>query len=186
MTNNRAVSEPHFNPAQAVVTALALSMVLMGGAQAQGLRPSGALRLPDAATGSRIAPAQGGAQRQADFIVAVVNSEPITNNEVRSKLIRTEQQMLQMGATVPPRSELVGQILERMISDKAQLQMARTSGLRVDENAVEAAVQTVASQNQITVDELRSRLKADRIDYAQFRSELRDELLVSRLRQREL
>jgi peptidyl-prolyl cis-trans isomerase SurA len=56
----------------------------------------------------------------------------------------------------------------------------------VDENAVEAAVQTVASQNQITVDELRSRLKADRIDYAQFRSELRDELLVSRLRQREL
>lgn len=186
MTNNRAVSRFLLNSIQAATTALALSIVLMVGAQAQGLRPSGTLRLPDAATGSRTASAQGSAQRQADFIVAVVNSEPITNNEVRSKLIRTEQQMLQMGATVPPRSEMVGQILERLISDKAQLQMARNSGLRVDDNAVEAAVQTVASQNQITVDELRNRLKADRIDYAQFRSELRDELLVSRLRQREL
>ncbi|MGH6640610.1 MAG: peptidylprolyl isomerase, partial [Polaromonas sp.] len=87
---------------------------------------------------------------------------------------------------LPPRSELVRQVLERLISDKAQLQMARASGVRVDDNAVEAAVQTVARQNQITLDELRRRLKADGIDYSQFRSELRDELLVSRLRQREV
>src|SRR5215207_1585991 len=97
MTNNHAVPQSFLNPAQVTATALVLSIVLMACAHGQGLRPSGALRLPDAATGSRIAPAQGSAQRQADFIVAVVNSEPITNNEVRSKLIRTEQQMLQMG-----------------------------------------------------------------------------------------
>jgi parvulin-like peptidyl-prolyl isomerase len=129
---------------------------------------------------------QGTAQRQADFIVAVVNSEPITNSEVRLKLIRTEQQIAQQGAAMPPRGELVRQLLERMISDKAQLQMATSSGIRVDDNAIEAAVQTVANQNQITVDELRSRLRADGVDYAQFRSEVRDELLVGRLRQREL
>lgn len=183
MTNNRVIPEFSLNPAQLAV--IALTLLLAAGVQAQGLRPSGTLRLPDAASGPKAA-VQGSGQRQADFIVAVVNSEPITNNEVRSKLIRTEQQMLQMGAVVPPRGELVGQILERLISDKAQLQMARSSGLRVDDNAVEAAIQTVANQNQITVSELRNRLKADNIDYAQFRSELRDELLVSRLRQREL
>jgi peptidyl-prolyl cis-trans isomerase SurA len=169
--------------APAAAATLAFSILLMAGAQAQGLRPSSPLRLSDPA--ARTA-GQGTAQRQADFIVAVVNSEPITNSEVRLKLIRTEQQIAQQGAAMPPRSELVVQVLERMISDKAQLQMASTSGVRVDDNAVEAAVQTVANQNQITVDELRSRLRADGIDYAQFRSEVRDELLVGRLRQREV
>lgn len=186
MTNTRFV--PEFFPGLLRITgvALALSILLAAGqAQAQGLKPSSPLRLSDPAAAAR-APAQAGGQRQADFIVAVVNSEPITNSEVRLKLIRTEQQMLQQGAALPPRGELVGQILERMISDKAQLQMARTSGIRVDENAIETAIQTVAAQNQITADQLRTRLKADGIDYAQFRSEVRDELLVSRLRQREL
>lgn len=186
MTKNRFV--PEFFPGlpRAAGAVFALSILLTAAqAQAQGLRPSSPLRLSDPAAVART-PAQAGGQRQADFIVAVVNSEPITNSEVRLKLIRTEQQMLQQGAALPPRGELVGQILERMISDKAQLQMARTSGVRVDENAVEAAIQTVATQNQITTDQLRARLKADGIDYAQFRSEVRDELLVSRLRQREL
>ena len=187
MTNTRLF--PGFFPgffssfAPAAATTLALSILLMAGAQAQGLRPSSPLRLSDPAAR---AAGQGTAQRQADFIVAVVNSEPITNSEVRLKLIRTEQQIAQQGSAMPPRGELVVQVLERMISDKAQLQMAASSGVRVDENAIDAAVQTVANQNQITVDELRSRLRADGIDYAQFRSEVRDELLVGRLRQREV
>ena len=183
MTNHRFV--PDFSPGlpRLAVAALALSMLLTAQVQAQGLRPSAPLRLSSEPAAR--APAQGG-QRQADYIVAVVNSEPITNSEVRLKLIRTEQQILQQGTALPPRSELVVQVLERMISDKAQLQLARASGIRVDENAIQAALQTVASQNQLSVDELRSRLKADGIDYTQFRSEVRDELLVGRLRQREL
>jgi peptidyl-prolyl cis-trans isomerase SurA len=186
MTNNRFVPELFSGLSRAAGMTLALSVLLAVPAQAQGLKPSNPLRLSDPSAITR-APAQGTAQqRQADFIVAVVNSEPITNSEVRLKLIRTEQQILQQGTALPPRSELVVQILERMISDKAQLQMARASGVRVDDNAIDGAIQTVANQNQITVDELRSRLKADGIDYAQFRSEVRDELLVGRLRQREL
>jgi peptidyl-prolyl cis-trans isomerase SurA len=183
MTNTRF--SPDFFPSLPRAAAITLAFVLVVQAQAQGLRPSNPLRLPDLSAGAR-APAQGGVQRQADFIVAVVNSEPITNSEVRLKLIRTEQQIVQQGTALPPRSELVPQILERMISDKAQLQLARASGIRIDENTIEGAVQTVANQNQITVDQLRSRLKADGIDYTQFRSEVRDELLVGRLRQREL
>ena len=169
---------------------LALALPLNGAqAQAQSPRPAAAPRLVMPAPGALATPPRAGSavqQQQADFIVAVVNSEPITNSEVRAKLIRTEQQAQQQGMALPPRGELAAQLLERMISEKAQLQMARASGVKIDENTVEAAVQTVARQNQITVDELRRRLRTDGVDYAQFRSEIRDELLVNRLRQREV
>ena len=173
--------------AAALVLLLALPLTAV---QAQISLPSGAPRLAAPAASApagNAAPRAGTAsQRQADFIVVVVNSEPITNSEVRTKLLRTEQQFQQQGTPVPPRSELLPQLLERMISDKAQLQAAQTSGVKVDDNAVDAAVQTVARQNQLPVEELRRRLKSDGIDYAQFRSEIRDELLISRLRQREV
>ena len=156
-------------------------------AQAQALKPSGQLAAPTLGKpGAPASAASTSAQRPADFIVAVVNSEPVTNNEVRGKLVRAEQQLTQRGAALPPRAELSRQVLERLISDRAQLQMARASGVRVDDNAVENAVMGVAQQNQLTVEELRRRLVADGIPYAQFRSELRDEILVSRLRQREV
>lgn len=154
---------------------------------AQGLRPSGQLGNAEPARGGAASVARSaGAQRQADFIVAVVNSEPITNNEVRGKLLRAEQQLTQQGAALPPRAELTRLVLERIISDKAQLQAARASGLRVDDNAIDTAMSGVAQQNQISVEELRRRLAADGIAFSQFRSELRDEILVSRLRQREV
>ncbi len=175
----------------AVALALLLALPL-GAAHAQGQspRPAGAPRLVMPTLSSETAgaarPSAEAQQRQADFIVAVVNSEPITNSDVRTKLLRTEQQMQLQGIPPPPRGELVPQLLERMISDKAQLQLARSSGVKVDESAIDAAVQTVARQNQISVEELRRRMQADGIDYTQFRSEIRDELLVNRLRQREV
>jgi len=180
MTNYRFFTG--YFPARPLAAVLVLLLALpMTAAQAQGIRPSGSSprSVPATSAGAAV-------PRSADFIVAVVNSEPITNNELRTKLIRTEQQLVQQGTALPPRNELVPQLLERLISDKAQLQMARASGLRVDDNAVDAAVEGIARQNQITVDELRRRLKTDGIDYNQFRSELRDELMVSRLRQREV
>ena len=168
------------------VSPLAVALAALVGAwptaqaQSPGLRVSPQLRAPQTpAAGARTT-------QQADFIVAVVNSEPITNSELRTKLIRTEQQMVQQGAPMPARNEMVRLVLERMITDKAQLQLAKTSGIRIDDNTLEAAVQSVARQNQISMEELRKRLIADGIPYAQFQSNLRDELLVNRLRQREV
>ena len=146
-------------------------------AQSQGLRPSAQLRAT---------PPVPAGPRQADYIVAVVNSEPITNSELRAALIRTEQQMTQQSAPMPPRNEMTRLVLDRLINDRAQLQTAKTSGIKIDDNALEAAAQTVARQNQISMDELRRRLVADGIPYAKFQSNLRDELLLSRLRQREV
>ena len=154
-------------------------------AQAQTLRPStGPLRLspPPVAGSSPLF----GRQRSADYIVAVVNSEPVTNNEVRNSLLRTEQQLTQAGTAMPPREELARLVLERLIADKLQLQEARFSGLRIDESAIDNAVQGVAQQNQLTVEELRKRLADDGLTFAKFREGLRDELLVNRFRQREV
>ena len=168
----------------AFVLCLALAahgVVLVPAAQAQGLRVSPQLG------GSRpAARANDNTPRSADYIVAVVNSEPITNNEVRSRMVRFEQQLTQQGTPMPPRPELARQVLERLISEKAQLQLARETGVKVDEVMLDQAEQNVARQNQIDVAELRRRIVADGVTPAQFREDLRNQLLLSRLRDREL
>ncbi|RYX94038.1 MAG: molecular chaperone SurA [Comamonadaceae bacterium] len=171
-------------PAFRLMACLAGVAVLASGAQAQ-LRMSpqmggstsgglGAARPVDTST------------RPADFIVAVVNSEPITNNEVRNRLVRAEQQMAQQGAPMPPRDQLARQVLERLVTEKAQLQLARDNNLKVEESAVDAAEASVARQNQVSLPELRRRMAADGIQLSQFRADLRNQLLLQRLREREI
>jgi len=152
-----------------------------------------ALSLPADAQGLRVPPAGGRAgarapeagPRTADYIVAVVNSEPITNHEVRLRMARFEAQLAQQGQAVPPPAEFARQVLERLIGEKAQLQLAGENGIRADESAIDQAEQNIARQNQIDVAELRRRLQADGIPLASFREELRNQILLTRLRERE-
>jgi peptidyl-prolyl cis-trans isomerase SurA len=155
----------------------ALAMALALPAAAQGLR------VP--ATPAAPRPADSG-PRAADYIVAVVNSEPITNNEVRYRMIRFAKQMQQQGQPLPPPNEFARQVLERLISEKAQLQLAQENGIRVEEGTVDLAEQGVARQNQVGLAELRRRMVADGMTVAQFREDLRNQLILTRLREREL
>jgi peptidyl-prolyl cis-trans isomerase SurA len=147
-------------------------------ASAQGLRTSPNLNLGRAA--------QDTAQRSADFIVAIVNSEPITNQEVRNRLVQIEQQLSARGGAMPPRQELYGQVLERLISERAQIQLARDSGIKVDNQALDNAVQNIARQNQLSMEQLRQRLREDGLDINLLRNNLRDEILLQRIREREV
>lgn len=149
---------------------------------AQGLRTA---PRSTPAVGAVPASAQG-AIRQADFIVTVVNSEPITNHDVTVEVQRAQQQYAQQRQTPPDTRELTRQVLERLINEKAQLQLARESGIKVDEPSVDQAEQSVALQNQLSVDELRRRIAQDGINPKQFRDQLRDQLLLTRLREREV
>ena len=154
------------------------------------------LALPVAAQGIRITPQAGAARpatrpadntpRRADYIVAVVNSEPITNIEVRSRMTQFAQQLTQQGQPVPPEAAFSREVLERLIGEKAQLQLARENGIKVDDSAVDQAEQNVARQNQVDVAELRRRLAGDGMSLQTFRDELRDQLMLTRLRDREL
>lgn len=158
----------------------AQALALAAPASAQGLRPSqpGAARPPARVVES--------GPRPADYIVAVVNSEPITNNEVRMRMARFAQQLAQQGQALPPQAEFARQVLERLIVEKAQIQLARENGIKVEEASIDLAEQNVARQNGIAVAELRRRLAADGIPLAQFREDLREQLLLTRLREREL
>ena len=140
-----------------------------------------------ACVGSLGAPAvQAQAARQADFIVAVVNSEPVTNSEVRAQMQRVAAQLTQAGQKVPLDGELKNAVLERLISDRVQLQSARETGILIDDAAVDAAEQSVASQNQVDVVEMRKRMAKDGVDVATFRAQLRDQLAINRLRERDV
>lgn len=158
------------------LTLAAVAMLATLTAQAQGLQLSASQRLS-------VLPNQ---LRQADFIVAVVNSEPITNNEVRFELRRVVQQLAQQQRPQPEINLLARQVLERLINDRAQLQFARETGIRIDDTAVDQAEENIARQNQINVTELRKRLSDEGGDITLFRNQLRDQLTLNRLREREV
>lgn len=123
---------------------------------------------------------------QGDFIVAVVNSEPITELELRAEIQRLTQQMAQQRQAVPPVAEMRRGVLDRMINERAQLQTAREMGMRVDEAEVDRTEQAIARQNQIDVTELRKRVVKEGMTVSQFRAQLRDQLLLTRLQEREV
>jgi peptidyl-prolyl cis-trans isomerase SurA len=126
------------------------------------------------------------AAQQADYIVAVVNSEPITNSEVSSEVRRITVKLTEQRQPVPSQDELNRRVLERLINDRAQLQLARETGIRVEDAFIDQAEQDIARQNQVSLEELHRRLALDGIDAAKFRSQLRDQQMLTRLHQREV
>ena len=123
--------------------------------------------------------------RSADFIVAVVNSEPITNNEVQQQRTRMETQWPE-GMPKPSSQELAKQALDQLINDKVQLQQARESGIRIEEDAVDLAEASVARQNRMDKDQLRAKLTQEGSSLTAFRTQLRNQLILTRLREREV
>lgn len=151
--------------------AAALWLALTGPAGAQSLRASPAA-LPTT-----------GVVRGAEHIVALVNSEPITSGDVRARMARVQAPE---GGSLPPREELARQVLERLILEKTQLQWAAEIGVKVDDNALNDAEQNVAQQNRLTLPQLHERLKSVGLTPAAFRTNLRNELLLQRVREREV
>ena len=164
------------------LAALALCAAPLFGAanaQAQSLRPSTQLQLQ-----RNVAVAPG--PLTVDFIVALVNSEPVTNHEVRQRLLRVEQQLTQQGTSLPPRAELARQVMEQLVTERALLQTATEIGLRVDEAMLAQAEQSIAAQNQLSLDEFRRRIAAEGMDQNRLRNELRNQILLQQLREREV
>lgn len=117
--------------------------------------------------------------------MALVNSDPITNNEVQIRIARVLEQGGPEAARMP-RAELARQVLERLIAERAQLQQAKEIGLKVDEATIDQAEETVARQNQISVAELRRRVAQEGLTQVQFRKDLSEQVLFSRLREKEV
>jgi peptidyl-prolyl cis-trans isomerase SurA len=155
---------------------------LSGPLLAQGLRlPSGAATAADTSATTATS-----ASTASDFIVAVVNSEPITNAEVQREVLRVRAQLAQQQRPQPDARLLAQEVLESLIDMKAQLQFAREGGVRIEDLAVDQAEQNIAQQNKVDVAELRRQLARDGLSVSQFRSELQDQITLQRLREREV
>lgn len=121
-----------------------------------------------------------------DRIVAVVDQAVITENELAGRIATVSAQLEKQGTQLPPQDVLQKQILERLINDRLQLQLASQTGLRVDDNQLDKTIDRIAEQNKMDLPQFREALAADGISYRKFREDIRNEILLARLREREV
>lgn len=121
-----------------------------------------------------------------DRIIAVVNSEVITALDLHIRLATVVRQLQKQGTTLPPQDALQKQLLERMISEKVQLQEARETGIRVDDTTLDQTLQRIADENKVSMTDFRGLIEADGISWQKFRDDIRGEIAMSRLREREV
>ncbi|RUR26761.1 peptidylprolyl isomerase [Vreelandella andesensis] len=127
------------------------------------------------------------AQRQMlDSVVAVVNDGVIMRSELNSRIAQVEQQAQAQGGNLPPRGELAQQVLERMVMDEIQLQMARQANLSVDDTELNRQLRTIAESNGMTLDEFADNVEADGMALADVREEVRREMLMRQVQQRQI
>lgn len=121
-----------------------------------------------------------------DSIVAVVNDEIITRQELAARVDFAFRQLRQQGTPPPPREVIERQLLERLIGDRVQMQHARNIGLRVDDAELDKALERIASDNKLSPAQLRATLERDGVPFDKFREDIRGEITLARLREREV
>lgn len=121
-----------------------------------------------------------------DRVIAVVNEEAITAVELRNALFNAKANLKKNGVNPPPDAELQKQLLERMILDRAILQYAKDTGIRVDDNQLDAAIARIAEQNRMTPSAFRAAIEKEGINYLRFREDIRSEIIITRVREREI
>ena len=126
------------------------------------------------------------APKEVDSIAAIVNTDVITRKELSDRVKSVEARMKQQGAQIPERNLLERQVLERMIADRAQLQLASESGIRVDDALLDRAMARLAEQNKLSPADFRAQLEREGLPYARFREEIREEITMQRIREREV
>lgn len=123
---------------------------------------------------------------EVDRIVAVVNSEVITRSDLRMRVAQVTRQLSRQGTPLPAAEVLEKQVLERQIMERLQLQLAAETSLRIDDVTLDRAVGRIADTNRLSMTEFRKALERDGISWDRFREEVRNEMLLTRVREREV
>lgn len=123
---------------------------------------------------------------ELDRVVAIVNDEVITASELAVQMTQAHKQLASHGTPAPAESQLRQQVLERMVMDRVQLQAAKTRGIKVEDEVLERAIQRIAEQNKMTADELPKAVAEEGYTWPQFRANIRNQIIMSRLREREV
>jgi len=121
-----------------------------------------------------------------DRVVAVVNDEALTQYEIDDQKKTVLAQMKLQNVTPPAPDVLEKQLLDRLITERAILQYAKENGVKVDDTQVERALLRIAQDNKLSPDEFRVALRREGIEYEKYREDIRKEILIQRLRDREV
>ena len=121
-----------------------------------------------------------------DRIIAIVDQAVITEQELINRTQTVIAQLEKQGTALPPQNVLEKQVLERLIIDSLQLQLAAQTGVKVDDTQLDKTIERIAAQNKMSVDEFKVLLEKDGIAMRKFREDIRSEITISRLREREV
>ena len=162
-----AKNKLHHNKPKSLIPALVLSLAGIHAAVAQNLDLSD--------TGQLL-----------DGIAAIVNDGVVLKSELAMQAAMIRQRLLEENTQLPPQDVLAGQVLERLIIMQLQLQRAERLGVEVTDEALNMALSDVARRNNVSLTELPELLAQDGVDYAGYRNEMREQLVVDQLRQRDV
>lgn len=126
------------------------------------------------------------ALEQLDSIAAVVNDEVVMMSELKDHVKQVEQNLKQQGTPLPPKAVLEKQVLDQLILQKLEIQEAKHTGIRVDDETLNATINNVAAQNKLTLTQFRNVLEKEHYSYKKFRQDMRNQILISRLEQRQV
>ena len=132
------------------------------------------------------APQKPGGVIELDRIVAVVNNEVITLGDLNDRLATVSAQLKKQGTQLPSNDVLKKQLLDRMVLDLVEIQEAKESGIKVDDGTLDKTLQRIADENSLSMTEFRRLTEQDGIRWSKFREEIRNEVMKTRLREREV
>jgi peptidyl-prolyl cis-trans isomerase SurA len=136
--------------------------------------------------GSGFLPPASSNAKVIDSIHVVVNDEVITKNEVRNRLAQTVQNLKARNMQLPDQSVLERQVVESMIVERAQIQLAKEMGVRVSDRQLDATIGRIAENQKMSVQEMRNQMEKEGMPFAQFREDIRNEIMLSQLREHEV
>ena len=128
----------------------------------------------------------GMAATDLDRIVAVINDDVIMRSELAEKIRTVTSQMQEQKIPLPPQPILEKQVLDRLIMTKLQIQTAQNTGIRVDDETLNRTISNIAAENELNLNQFREILEGDGYGYETFRNDIRNEILISRLQQRQV
>ena len=122
---------------------------------------------------------------ELDRVAAIVDNDVIMASQVTERMNTIRQQLSERGATdLPPDDELRAQVMDRLVLESIQLQMADRAGIRIDDATLNQTMQQLAERNGVSLEQFQAALERDGISYAHAREQVRRELLINRVRQR--
>ena len=121
-----------------------------------------------------------------DRIVAVINEDVIMKSELENKVYAINEKMKEQGANTPPESILKRQVLNNLIQNRIQLQLAAMIGIKVNDENLNRTISNIAAESQVTLEQFREILEKDGYNYEQFREDIRNEMTLTQLRKRQV